>query len=141
MVAFQVRRQILEGGGRLGLRVIGDKSCRDTNVIREFLHKNFMPFMFLDTDTPDGRSAFEAAGSPKKTPVVECAGQTMLCPSLHELAVCSGVWRACPTDTVDIVVVGGGPAGLAAAVYGASEGLSTVVLDKVGPRRAGGRQQ
>ncbi|HEX8339627.1 MAG TPA: FAD-dependent oxidoreductase [Tepidisphaeraceae bacterium] len=139
MVAFQVRRQLLEEAGPLGLRVIGDKTCRDTNVIREFLAKNFMPFTWLDTDTPAGRAAFEEAGSPKITPVVQCNGTQMLCPPLRDVAECAGVWRPCPTETVDIAIVGGGPAGLAAAVYGASEGLKTIVLDRVGPGgQAGG---
>jgi thioredoxin reductase (NADPH) len=54
-------------------------------------------------------------------------------PTLHDLAVTAGVWRDCPTDAVDLAIVGAGPAGIAAAVYAASEGVSTVVLDRLGP--------
>src|SRR6476659_4763579 len=79
-------------------------------------------------------------GSPKKSPVIEVGGGRLLInPSLRELAQGAGVWRHCPVDQVDLAIIGGGPAGLAAAVYAASEGVSTVVLDRLGPgEQAGG---
>jgi thioredoxin reductase (NADPH) len=54
-------------------------------------------------------------------------------PELRELAQSIGVWRHCPTEKTDLAIIGAGPAGMAAAVYAASEGLSTVVLDSLGP--------
>jgi thioredoxin reductase (NADPH) len=60
-------------------------------------------------------------------------GRRLINPTLREVAFTAGVWRDCPTDFVDLVIVGAGPAGIAAAVYAASEGVSTVVLDRLGP--------
>jgi thioredoxin reductase (NADPH) len=134
ITAFQVRREQLQRGGVLGMRVIGPGSCRDTTVVREFLHKNFVPFTWFDTEHDAGRGAWESVGSPRKTPAIECSdGRVLLNPSLQDLARCAGIWRDCPTEDVDLAVVGAGPAGLAAAVYAASEGLRTVVLDRIGP--------
>ena len=60
-------------------------------------------------------------------------------PSLQELASEAGIWRHCPTQEVDFAIVGAGPAGIAAAVYASSEGLSTLMLDRLGPGgQAGG---
>src|SRR4029077_14598197 len=75
-----------------------------------------------------------ALGAPRKTPAIECGdGRVLLNPSLPELARSAGIWRACPTQDVDFAIVGAGPAGIAAAVYAASEGLSTLMLDRLGP--------
>jgi thioredoxin reductase (NADPH) len=71
---------------------------------------------------------------PKQSPVIEFGnGRRLINPTLRELALGAGVWRDCPPDVVDLVIVGAGPAGIAAAVYAASEGVSTVVLDRLGP--------
>src|SRR5262249_49738069 len=114
--------------------------CRDTNMVREFLYKNFVPFMSLDTETEEGQQAFRELGSPPKTPVIECgSGQILVNPSLQELAIEAGIWRHCPSKPVDFVIVGAGPAGITAAVYASSEGLATLLLDKMGPGgQAGG---
>jgi thioredoxin reductase (NADPH) len=138
--AFVRRRELLSQMGTLGLRVVGPGRCRDTNTVREFLHKNFVPFRWYDTETDAGRKMFALLGSPRKTPVIECDnGRVLLNPTLHELANEAGIWRHCPTQEVDFVIVGAGPAGLAAAVYASSEGLSTLILDRLGPGgQAGG---
>ena len=134
ITAFQARREQLQSSGVLGLRIVGAKSCCDTTVVREFLHKNFVPFTWFDSEQPRGRAVFESMGSPRKTPAIECAdGRVLLNPSLLELAKCAGIWRDCPKEEQDLVVVGAGPAGIAAAVYAASEGLRTLVLDRMGP--------
>jgi thioredoxin reductase (NADPH) len=140
MTAFTRRRELLSQMGTLGLRVVGPGRCRDTNTVREFLYKNFVPFTWFDTETNEGRAAFTALGSPRKTPAIDCgSGRVLLNPTLQELAIEAGVWRHCPTQEVDLVIVGAGPAGIAAAVYASSEGISTLMLDRLGPGgQAGG---
>ncbi len=140
IVAFTRRRELLSKMGTVGLRVVGPGRCRDTNTVREFLYKNFVPFTWFDTETEAGRQMFAALGSPRKTPVIECSsGRVLVNPSLQELAREAGIWKHCPSQEVDFAIVGAGPAGLAAAVYASSEGLSTLLLDKLGPGgQAGG---
>jgi thioredoxin reductase (NADPH) len=134
IVAFTRRRELLSKMGTFGLRVVGPAGCRDTHTVREFLYKNFVPFTWFDTEAEAGQQMFEALGSPRKTPVIECSsGRVLVNPSLQELAREAGIWRFCPSQEADLVIVGAGPAGLAAAVYASSEGLSTLLLDKLGP--------
>jgi thioredoxin reductase (NADPH) len=140
IIAFTRRRELLSQMGTLGLRVVGPGRCRDTNTVREFLYKNFVPFIWLDSETEEGRQ-FIADHSPRrKMPVIECGnGRILTNPSLQELACEAGIWEHCPTREVDFAIVGAGPAGLSAAVYASSEGLSTLLLDKLGPGgQAGG---
>jgi len=140
IIAFTQRREMLTQLGTLGLRVVGPGRCRDTNTVREFLYKNFVPFTWFDSDTEDGAKLLVSLGSPNKTPVIECgSGRVLVNPTLQELASEAGVWKHCPSQEVDFVIVGGGPAGIAAAVYAASEGLSTLMLERLGPGgQAGG---
>jgi thioredoxin reductase (NADPH) len=140
IIAFTRRRELLSQLGVVGLRVVGPGRCRDTNTVREFLYKNFVPFTWFDPETEEGQQVFKALGSPKKTPVIGCGdGQVLVNPSLVELARGAGIWKYCPAQEVDFVIVGAGPAGLAAAVYASSEGLSTLMLDRLGPGgQAGG---
>src|SRR6266446_6958690 len=140
IVAFTRRRELLSQSGVAGLRVVGPGRCRDTNTVREFLYKNFVPFNWFDPETEEGQTVFKALGSPRKTPVIECGdGRILVNPTLQELAQSAGIWRHCPTQEVDFAIVGAGPAGMAAAVYASSEGLSTLMLDRLGPGgQAGG---
>jgi thioredoxin reductase (NADPH) len=140
IVAFTRRRELLTQSGVIGLRVVGPGRCRDTNTVREFLYKNFVPFTWYDPETDAGQAVFKALGSPKKTPVIECGdGKVLLNPSLQELAQSAGIWKHCPAQEVDFAIIGAGPAGLAAAVYASSEGLSTLMFDRLGPGgQAGG---
>jgi thioredoxin reductase (NADPH) len=132
--AIQERRRLLMATGVVGLKIVGPGECRDTMLVREFLFKNFVPFTWYDSESDPGKKQLNAWGSPKKLPVIECSnGQLLMNPKLRELAQSIGVWRHCPTKETDLVIVGAGPAGMTAAVYGASEGLSTVVLDILGP--------
>ena len=134
IVAFTRRRELLSQMGTLGLRVVGPGRCRDTNTVREFLYKNFVPFTWFDTETEEGQHVFAALGSPRKTPVIEFGnGRVLVNPSLQELASEAGIWKHCPSQEVDFAIVGAGPAGIAAAVYASSEGLSTVMFDRLGP--------
>jgi thioredoxin reductase (NADPH) len=134
LIAIQERRRMLTLAGVLGLKVVGPGKCRDTMVVREFLFKNFVPFTWYDSVSPQGTKLLAKWGSPKKTPAIECGdGNLLFNPGLRELAQSAGVWRHCPTESVDLAVVGAGPAGMTAAGYAASEGLSTIVLDRLGP--------
>jgi thioredoxin reductase (NADPH) len=134
IVAFTRRRELLSQSGVAGLRVVGPGRCRDTNTVREFLYKNFVPYRWFDPGTEEGRKVFEALGSPRQTPIVECGdGRILVNPSLQELALAAGIWKCIPGQQVDLAIVGAGPAGITAAVYASSEGLSTLVLDRLGP--------
>ena len=134
IVAFTRRRELLTQLGTIGLRIVGPGRCRDTTTVREFLYKNFVPFTWFDTETDRGRALLAALGSPRKTPVIQCSdGRCLVNPGLQELAREAGIWNHCPSQDVDFVIVGAGPAGLSAAVYASSEGLSTLLLDKLGP--------
>ncbi len=134
IAAFTRRRELLSKLGTIGLRVVGPGRCRDTNTVREFLYKNFVPFTWFDTETEEGQRALTLMGSPRKTPVIECGdGRVLVNPSLQELAREAGIWKHCPTQEVDLAIVGAGPAGIAAAVYASSEGISTLMLDRLGP--------
>lgn len=135
--AFILRRQMLLTSDYHGLRVIGSGSARDTFRIREFLTRNHVPFRWIDLDTEPGveellKSFGIEAGD---TPVVAYGSLPLMRnPSLREVADVVGVRREFREEkTYDLVVAGAGPAGLAAAVYAASEGLSTLVLDRHAP--------
>ena len=103
-------------------------------AVREFLFKNSVPFTGYDSTSEQGKNLMAERGSPKKSPVIEAqGGQLLINPTLRELAHGAGVWRHVPVDMVDLAIIGGGPAGMTAAVYAASEGVSTIVLDRLGP--------
>jgi len=134
LVAAQERRRLLTQVGVLGLKVVGPGKCRDTMLVREFLFRNFVPFTWYDPTSERGKKLMATWGWPTKSPVIELGGgRLLLNPGLRELAQAAGVWRHCPTAEVDLAIVGAGPAGMTAAVYAASEGISTIVLDGLGP--------
>jgi thioredoxin reductase (NADPH) len=134
IVAFTRRRELLARTRRLGLCVLGPATCRQTNVVREFLYKNFVPFTWFDSESDEGRRIREELGSPAKMPAVRCSnGDVLENPTTMELAQRAGIWKCAPEQEVDIAIIGAGPAGLAAAVYASSEGLSTLMLDRMGP--------
>jgi thioredoxin reductase (NADPH) len=140
---FIARRQLLsESGEFVGVRVIGSRYSRDTFRVREFLAKNRVPFTWFDLEADSRvKELLKRFGvSQNDTPVVTWGNKLILRnPSDHELADALGIRRPLQQTTYDLVVVGAGPAGLAAAVYGASEGLNTIVLERVGPGGQAGR--
>ncbi|MGH1562592.1 FAD-dependent oxidoreductase [Mumia sp. DW29H23] len=129
--AFILRRALHADLGA-GLRIIGSRYSASTRLLRDFASRNRIPCRWEDVEEdPEAEATLRAFGiPPDQTPVVIWKGQTVLRnPSTKELADLIGL-RAAPDRTAyDLVVVGAGPGGLAAAVYAASEGLSTVVLD------------
>lgn len=134
LVAIQERRRLLSQAGNLGMKVVGPGKCRNTNLVREFLFKNFVPFTWYDSSSDQGEQLLMKWGSPRKSPVIECAnGEILLNPGLRELAQSAGIWQNCPGDTFDLAIIGAGPAGMTSAVYAASEGIATLVIDRLGP--------
>src|SRR5437868_9776319 len=135
--AFIARRQLMrESPEFTGLRVIGSRYSRDTFRIRDFLAKNRVLFTWLDLEgDPAVKEVLQQFGvTEAETPIVACAHCLVLRnPSNRELAEKIGIRRPVEHSVYDLAVVGSGPAGLAAAVYGASEGLNTIVLEHTAP--------
>jgi thioredoxin reductase (NADPH) len=135
--AFIARRQILHQSDHFtGLRVIGSHYSQDTFRVRDFLARNRVLFTWLDLeDDPAVAQLLQQFGlAEADTPVVTCGRKLILRnPSNRELGEALGIRRPLEQAVFDLVIVGAGPAGLAAAVYGASEGLRTVVLERTAP--------
>jgi thioredoxin reductase (NADPH) len=131
--AFVERRSILIGLGA-GLKVIGSRFSPDSRRLREFLARNRVATTWMDLEEDeDAEALLRGLGvEPSQTPVVLRGGDVLMNPSNGELAARIGLGAAgAPPAICDVVVVGGGPAGLAAAVYGASEGLDTQAVEAV----------
>jgi len=134
--AFQMRREILENGatGFVGVRLLARAESPAALRIQEFFYKNRVPFRFVDADGDEGRALAEQRSIDLgRLPAVMCRDAVALEPTLPDIARCIGISRDVPDETLDLVIVGAGPAGLAAAVYAGSEGLRTMVFDTVGP--------
>jgi thioredoxin reductase (NADPH) len=119
-----------------GVRVLGHRFSRATHDLRDFIARNRVPGSWLDVERdPEAQELLAAAGlSEDCLPVVLLEDGTALQqPSIQELAQRLGVSSNPASDHYDLVIVGGGPAGLAAAVYGASEGLRTVMVESDAP--------
>ena len=114
------------------IRVVGHRWSEPSYQIRDFLARNLVPYRWLAADEPEGRRLLEAAGvGPESIPLVVTAdGRAMAQPSTTEVAEAAGLSTAPDRDFYDLIIVGGGPAGLGAAVYGASEGLKTLLVER-----------
>src|SRR6476660_2615068 len=136
LLRFIARRELLVSADFQGLRLLGAGSSRDTFRIRDFLARNQVPFTWIDVDhDPQVGELLRSFGlSEADTPVVVFGSEPLLRnPSTRALADLIGVRRPLTQRVYDLVVVGGGPAGLAAAVYASSEGLATAVIDANAP--------
>jgi thioredoxin reductase (NADPH) len=135
LAAFIARRSVLLTGAAAALRVIGSRFSPDSLRLREFLARSRIPHEWLDVESDDAveRLLRESHVAPGDLPVVIASGTVLRRTTPGELASHLGLTvDSLPERCVDLVVVGGGPAGLAAAVYGASEGLRTLGIEMVG---------
>jgi thioredoxin reductase (NADPH) len=113
-------------------QVVGHRWSTRSFEVRDFLARNSVPYRWLSSEEPEGRRLLDAAEvDVTKIPlVVTPEGDDLIDPSLSELAEKVGLSTAPTTDFYDVVIVGGGPAGLGASVYAASEGLRTVLVER-----------
>ena len=134
--AFIDRGRALSESNFTGLRVIGSRFSQDTFRIRDFLSKNRVMFTWIDVENDpqvdELLRRFHVGIS--DTPIVAYGNEWLLRkPSNIQLAEKIGIKQEFEVEVYDLVIAGGGPAGLAAAVYGASEGLKTIVLEMMAP--------
>ena len=134
--AFIARRALLMESGFEGLRVIGSERSRQAFLIREFLARSQVPFTWISVEAEPavGELLRRLGVSEEELPVVAFGARPLLRnPSVRALAELVGLKHPLGDHVYDLIVVGAGPAGLAAAVYGSSEGLRTLVLDAAAP--------
>ncbi len=136
LAAFMARRAAFLAGAAVFIRVVGSRFSPETVHIREFLTRTRLPHEWLDPDADPEVDDIVRAFSlePSDLPVVIATGEVLRRPTPGELASYLGLTlENLPDRSFDLVIVGGGPAGLAAAVYGASEGLHTLGVDMTAP--------
>ena len=140
MKTFLARRVSLQDAGQGNVTVLGSRYSADTLAIREFLARDGHPFAYIDLDADETAQAFldRFGVTTRDIPVVICnSGLVLRNPSSKEVAQTLGFNSQIDEARIrDLVVVGAGPAGLAAAVYAASEGLDVLVIEK---QAAGGQ--
>ena len=133
LAAFMARRAILMTGAASSIRIIGSGFSPESLRVREFLARSRIPSEWLDPDRDADVDVVlrEFGIDPSELPVVIVSGTVLRHPTLGTLAEYLGLTvESLPGRCFDLVVVGGGPAGLAAAVYGASEGLTTLTVER-----------
>jgi thioredoxin reductase (NADPH) len=119
-----------------GLRVVGDRWSPESHRVRDFLARNRVPYRWLDVEgSEEAREILANADSGvRKLPLVVYEDGTFVeAPQNREIAEKIGLHTRAGQQFYDLVIVGGGPSGLAAAVYGASEGLKTVLIEREAP--------
>lgn len=119
-----------------GLRVVGDRWSERSYDVKTFLARNHVPYRWFDLERDDEARRLQDLASAAATdlPLVLIPdGETLRAPSNLDLANALGLRTSAQQPLYDLCIVGGGPAGLAAAVYGASEGLQTIVIEREGP--------
>lgn len=137
MRAFIERRSDVIRQGQGAVTVFGPRRSAESLLLQRFLRRNGHPYVPIDPDVdPDGAAKLADLGlGDSDTPVIVCGDEQILVrPTTRELGDCLGIAEALDSDQVfDVAVVGAGPAGLASAVYAASEGLQTIVLEADAP--------
>jgi thioredoxin reductase (NADPH) len=136
MGAFVARRLLMIQLGEGNVILFGTKSSARTLAIREFFTRNGYPFTYIDIDSDNSANGLmeQLAVRSGDIPVVYCNRRYVLRnPSIAELTACLDLNINVDKGVRDVLVIGAGPAGLAAAVYAASEGLKTLVIEKSAP--------
>ena len=137
MRAFILRRLELVSQGQGNIILLGSRHSANTLRLREFLTRNEHPYAYVDLDTDKTSQELLDRFEVKidEIPVIVCRARSVLRnPTIQQLADCLGLNVAIDeTEIRDLIIVGAGPAGLAAAVYGASEGLNVLVVEAVSP--------
>jgi thioredoxin reductase (NADPH) len=137
MRAFLLRRSEIVAKGLGAVVLVGSMYCTETLRIKEFLTRNGFPYSYLDVERDEGVRALidRFHVSPSDFPVLICRGEVLLRnPSNRDIADCLGFNESIDRIHLrDVVVVGAGPSGLAAAVYAASEGLDALVVESSAP--------
>jgi thioredoxin reductase (NADPH) len=131
LTSFIARRELLQGVQGLGMEVVGPHSSATTMQMLEFARSNRLPFTWRDPEHDPSAAELVAGLDTSTLPLVRLPGGLELpAPTTGQVSRALGIGRELePHEEVDLVVVGAGPAGLGAAVYGASEGLDTLVID------------
>ena len=131
--AFLMRRTLLLGQGFEGVKIIGSRFSPEAHRLRDFAVRNAIPFTWIDLDSDEQADALlrQFGIRASATPIlIGRDGRWVSNPSIAEFARCVGLETTLEADHVyDLIVVGAGPAGLAASVYGASEGLDVLTTD------------
>ncbi len=120
----------------VGVRVVGDRWSEQSHEVKTFLARNYVPYRWLDIERDEeARTLTDLAhATTADLPLVLIPdAETLRAPSTLDLAVALGLRTTARQPLYDLCIVGAGPAGLAAAVYGASEGLGTVVVERQAP--------
>jgi thioredoxin reductase (NADPH) len=137
MRAFILRRVALVSKGLGNVILLGSRHCANTLRLREFLGRNAYPYTYIDLDVDKASQALldRFAIKTDEVPVVICNARTVLRnPTPQQLADCIGLNASIDQAQVrDLIIVGAGPSGLAAAVYAASEGLDALVVEMESP--------
>lgn len=119
-----------------GIRLLGTRWSPQSYALKEFLSRNLIPYQWIDIeqDEPMKEQALSITGDITKLPVVLFPdGTNLVTPTNHEMAEKVGLQTSAKLPFYDVIIVGAGPAGLAAAVYGASEGLKTLIVEQNAP--------
>src|SRR5262249_37662960 len=121
-----------------GVRVIGHRWSARSHEVKDLMAGNQVPYLWLDVESDSAAQALLTASNVPATPerlpvVVTAAGDVLQAPTNEELAAKIGLVMLAELSFYDLTIIGAGPAGLAAAVYGASEGLRTVLVERQAP--------
>nr|WP_275690002.1 FAD-dependent oxidoreductase [Diaminobutyricibacter tongyongensis] len=135
LATFRARRRLLMAAADKTVEILGFEGSGAAMALRTYASRMELPHRWRDVSTEAGRASLDAAGKTESDlPVVVTRGEILVNATPRQLSEAVGLsYRSKTGDHFDLVVVGAGPAGLAAGIYGASEGLATLVLDAIAP--------